>query len=305
MGLLLTIFIGIVLLFLSIPLIWYYTCKLPPSPPANFFEDLLIGHRGSNLSKLPEPPKIIFPENSLSAMRYAISQGVDGVEFDTTLTKDGEAVVTHDSTTTRMFAENPKISSSVVECTLEELKTLRYKNSPEEERIPTLKEVLEMIKNPSTRSKKKIKLMIEVKQCSDHKKMAEIISSYFEEYDLYETAVVGSFFPMILYRVRQRNPKIVTLFLVRDGLFSIEMGMVTFVSRFVDHFLYWCSVTWLPSFLGVGVIGFHNVLIPQKGFNVVEWKKRGYVLNCWTVNEPKEKDFLRSHGVSVTTDHLF
>jgi len=158
MEFLLTIIIGIMLLFVSIPIIWYYTCKLPPSPPASFFEDLVIGHRGCNLSNQEKPPAITFPENSLSAMRYAISQGVDAVEFDTTLTKEGEIVVTHDSTTTRMFVENPKISSNVVECTLEDLKTLRYKNSPEEsETIPSLKEVFEELvrKDCSANSKKK------------------------------------------------------------------------------------------------------------------------------------------------------
>jgi len=147
--------------------------------------------------------------------------------------------------------------------------------------------------------------MIEVKRCYDYEKVSEIISSYFEEFDLYERAVVGSFFPLALYRVRQRNPKIVTLCLVRDGLFSIEMGMVTFISRFVDYFLYWCYTTWLPSFLGVGVIGFHNVLLHQKTFDILYWQKKGYVLNCWTVNDPKEKQFLRSQRVSVTTDYLF
>ncbi|GAG02302.1 unnamed protein product, partial [marine sediment metagenome] len=47
---------------------------------------LIIGHRGA---------KGIAPENSLSGFKKAIELGIDGVELDVHLTKDGKLVVIH------------------------------------------------------------------------------------------------------------------------------------------------------------------------------------------------------------------
>lgn len=48
---------------------------------------LIIGHRGA---------KGIAPENSLSGFKKAVELGIDGVELDVHLTKDGKLVVIHD-----------------------------------------------------------------------------------------------------------------------------------------------------------------------------------------------------------------
>jgi len=48
---------------------------------------LIIGHRGA---------KGIAPENSLSAFKKAVELGIDGIELDVHLTKDGKLVVIHD-----------------------------------------------------------------------------------------------------------------------------------------------------------------------------------------------------------------
>jgi glycerophosphoryl diester phosphodiesterase len=50
---------------------------------------LLLGHRGARVHSVPE--------NSLAAFHLALNAGCDGFEFDLRRTKDGEAVVCHDS----------------------------------------------------------------------------------------------------------------------------------------------------------------------------------------------------------------
>lgn len=45
------------------------------------------GHRGARAMR---------PENTLPAFEYAIAQGVDALELDTGITKDGVVVVSHD-----------------------------------------------------------------------------------------------------------------------------------------------------------------------------------------------------------------
>jgi len=48
---------------------------------------LIIGHRGA---------KGIAPENSLSGFKKAVELGIDGIELDVNLTKDGKLIVIHD-----------------------------------------------------------------------------------------------------------------------------------------------------------------------------------------------------------------
>src|SRR5687768_9710541 len=53
---------------------------------------ILLGHRGARFEA---------PENTLPGFRYAIDLGLEAVEFDLRLTRDGEVVVIHDETVDR------------------------------------------------------------------------------------------------------------------------------------------------------------------------------------------------------------
>ena len=53
---------------------------------------LITGHRGA---------RNLWPENSLTGFRNAITLGVDAIEFDVHLTRSGELVVIHDATLER------------------------------------------------------------------------------------------------------------------------------------------------------------------------------------------------------------
>lgn len=75
------------------------------------------------------------PENSLPAFRAAAEAGL-GIELDVRLTADGQPVVFHDGTLSRMCGDE----RAVAECTLAELKTMRLAGT--DCAIPTLGEVL-------------------------------------------------------------------------------------------------------------------------------------------------------------------
>ncbi|GAI19004.1 unnamed protein product, partial [marine sediment metagenome] len=70
---------------------------------------LIIGHRGA---------KGIAPENSLSGFKKAIELGIDGVELDVHLTKDGKLVVIHDVDIKRLAG----LKIPIKQLTFEELK---------------------------------------------------------------------------------------------------------------------------------------------------------------------------------------
>lgn len=85
------------------------------------------------------------PENTLEAFEEAAKMQADGIELDVQLTKDGELVVIHDETVDRVSDGN----GYVRDYTLAELKALDVSRPIPDYRtvrIPTLAEVLELIK---------------------------------------------------------------------------------------------------------------------------------------------------------------
>lgn len=101
---------------------------------------IIFGHRGASS---------FAPENTLKAFKKAIELKADYIEFDVQESKDGELVIIHDPTTTRMSGQEHLVK----ELTLEELKTL---DMGEGEEIPTLKELI-------TLAKDRIGLLCEIK----------------------------------------------------------------------------------------------------------------------------------------------
>lgn len=81
-------------------------------------------------------------ENTLSCIEAGLRCGsVSMIEVDVHLTKDGEVVVMHDPTVDRMTNYSGKIENM----TIEQLKALRVVGNCHSERIPTLREVLNLI----------------------------------------------------------------------------------------------------------------------------------------------------------------
>lgn len=86
------------------------------------------------------------PENSLRAFQSTADMGVDMVELDLNITKDGVVIIMHDETIDRSTNGKGKPS----DYTLAELKEFRLKNGlgrVSNNQIPTLKEVMLALKN--------------------------------------------------------------------------------------------------------------------------------------------------------------
>ena len=91
-----------------------------------------------------------YPENTMEAFRAAIEAGVDQIELDVRLTKDGEAVIIHDDRVDR----TANAVGKVIDMTLDELRSLDFgiKKGPEFEgaKIPTFREFMELVKDHPT-----------------------------------------------------------------------------------------------------------------------------------------------------------
>ena len=109
------------------------------------------GHRGA---------AGLAPENTLSSFRKAMALGVDALEMDLHVTRDGEVVVIHDETLDRTTDGQ----GSIADLTLEEIKRWdagrRFAPAFQGERIPTLREVIELI---TASGNSRIRLDLEIK----------------------------------------------------------------------------------------------------------------------------------------------
>lgn len=133
---------------------------------------LVIGHRGAMGYE---------PENTLRSFKKALELGVDMIEFDVHLLKDGEIILMHDDTVDRTTDGN----GFVADKTLAEIKRL---NAGKGEKVPTLQEALDFID-------RRVPILIEISGfVSPAEKVAEIIRKYvIEKGWKYEDFRVSSF----------------------------------------------------------------------------------------------------------------
>lgn len=91
-------------------------------------------HRGCSM---------VYPENTLPAFEAAAKlPNVTGIELDVQLSKDGEIVVFHDESVSRVTDGEGRIA----DLTFQELRELRFKHDNSQTFIPTLREVLKLLK---------------------------------------------------------------------------------------------------------------------------------------------------------------
>jgi glycerophosphoryl diester phosphodiesterase len=155
---------------------------------------LVIAHRGASRER---------PENTLAAFERALELGVDGVELDVHLTRDGHPVVIHDERLDRTTDG----SGPVGDHTLAELRRLDagawFDAAYRGERIPTLAEVLERVgRHP---------LLINIELKTDriaYPGLERRVGAILERAGCVERAVVSSFRPATLRKIREAAPSV-------------------------------------------------------------------------------------------------
>lgn len=230
------------------------------------------------------------PENTLAAFQEAIDMGVDGIELDVQLTKDGQIVVIHDETVDRTTDGK----GWVKDLTFDEIRALdaSYQNlmqggevvklakrfeEYESAQIPTMEEVFELIK-PT-----KLWINIELKTgIVFYPKLEERIVEMTKKYGMEDRVIYSSFNHYSVEKIREIDPTAQTGLLYADG--TIDM----------------------PSYgKKYGVKALHPALynLQFPGF-VEECMKEGLELNVWTVNEPQYVEMCKAaHVHAVITNY--
>ena len=174
----------------------------------------ITAHRGSSLTA---------PENSISAIKNAISEGADYVEIDVMTTKDDEVVVFHDSTLKRMAG----INNSIKDMNLSEVREIDIGSQFSEEfageKIPTFKEVLRA-------SKDKIKINIELKVKKKDDPLPEKVVDLLKKYEMEDQVIISSQDYESLQKIKEVDPLINVGFILTLGIGDFTKMNVDFVS---------------------------------------------------------------------------
>jgi len=142
---------------------------------------LIIAHRGASGYE---------PENTLRSVKKALELGADTVEVDVHASRDGYMVVIHDARLERTTDGK----GYAKDMTLKELKKL---DAGLGEQIPTLEEVIQLVKG-------KARLVVELKVPGTEERVLQEIKENLLE----DEAVITSFYHPVIRRVKELNPNV-------------------------------------------------------------------------------------------------
>ncbi|XP_073351177.1 glycerophosphodiester phosphodiesterase 1-like [Pagrus major] len=246
------------------------------------------------------------PENTLAAIREASRNGATGVELDLSFTADGVPVLMHDETLDR----TTNGSGPVSKVQFVQLKRLdaavrhRLKDKFSGEKVPTLQEAVEeCIRHQLT-------IFFDVKDQPD--KAASVLHQMYKKFPvLYNSSIVSSFEPKVIYKMRQTDPNVVTALIHRpwrlsrfgDGTPRTLSTWGQMWTSVLDVLLDWAHHHILWKLCGVSAI------LVQKDFISLDyvqfWAERGVEVVGWTVNTAVEKDYYQNLlKIGYITDSL-
>lgn len=210
------------------------------------------------------------PMNTLPAFERAVEQGAHGIELDVHRSLDGHPVVVHDF----RVDETSDGAGYVNEMTLAKLKALdagawfdeRFAGT----RIPTLDEVFEAVGQ-------RVFINVEIKSESDETDGVEqVVVDCIKRHHMQERVLISSFNPLALQRFRALLPDVPVGF-----LYSPEIPIdIPDLMRNMTYEAYH------P----------HHEMIDK---TLVSYERRkGHILNAWTVNDVDRARDLKAMGVA-------
>lgn len=210
-----------------------------------------------------------YPENTMIAFEKAIEEKCDGIETDVQLTKDGEMVLCHDE----LLDRTTNGSGLILDYTFEEIRKLNaaynFKGKKLEEKIPTLRELLELAKE------KGIILNLELKNSIiDYEGLEEKVIELVHFYNLEEKVIISSFNHYSVKKCKEISPEIATGILYDSVLYN--------VGKYAKE---------------IGADGCHPLFYTLKPYIVEDIKKRGLKINTYTVNEKKYMEMMIDMGI--------
>jgi glycerophosphoryl diester phosphodiesterase len=203
------------------------------------------------------------PENTLASFLLAQQQGADGVELDAQRCGAGETVVLHDESLGRTTG----FAGLIGETPWSKVKTL---DAGKGERVPLLREVLDALR---------IRVNIELKcDRADDRGLTSEVVRIVREARAEDRTLLSSFNPLCLLRAKRFAPDLPRALLFESGQ-SWPLRSASSAPLLSPKLLHPEDVLATPA-------------------AVSRWKKRGYLVGCWTVNDEDEAGRLWKSGVT-------
>jgi glycerophosphoryl diester phosphodiesterase len=220
---------------------------------------LILGHRGASAH---------ITENTMEAFELARQQGADGIELDVQMCASGELVVFHDADLARLAGRGEHITAM----TLADIAAVRLNHG---RRIAMLDDVLGEF------ARDDFVINIEVKSLAWGRAgalvdgLVELLSRHVSRDR--ELSIISSFDPVAVTQVRRRAPEL------RTGLLFHRGEPLPF------------RRAWVAPVVRPHALHPEHILVTEVSMAI--WKKRGYAVNAWTVDEPAELRRLAALGV--------
>ena len=238
------------------------------SSPAIAGRTLIAAHRGGAALRA---------ENSLGAFRNALALGVDALEFDLHMTRDGDVVVIHDPTLDRTTT----LTGPVRDRTLAELRAAKVKTANGEitdEAVPSFAELLELARSSG------VEILPEIKVGpggAPYAGIEEKVLTLLRTHGMLERATIQAFQPATIARIRTLEPRARTMSLVRAAI-APELVMEALARA---------------RALGATDVGLNHRLVDEGV--VAATRSAKLRLSVWTVNDEADIKRMLALGVDV------
>ena len=165
------------------------------NPWLRAYRPLSVAHRGHSIA---------YPENTLEAYRKAIELGVEMIECDVNITRDGQLVMMHDATLDRTTTGTGRVSAA----TWKEIQRLdaggKFKPGFAGARVPSAEETLLLYKEAGILS------CFEVKggDADESNRIALGLLELFEKHAMLDKAFMSSYHHEALHLAKTRCPEL-------------------------------------------------------------------------------------------------
>jgi glycerophosphoryl diester phosphodiesterase len=231
----------------------------------------IAAHRGGAL---------LWPENSLLAYRHALAAGVDLVETDVHLTRDGEVVVLHDPTLDRTTTMRGAVRT-VSRAELDAARLRGLDGTPTDERVPALAALLDLVA-PTTAD-----ILLEIKVDAGRQRypgIEEKVLALLSDKRLLARTFLMAFQPDTIRRMKELDRSVRTVLLVSRGQLERQGARGRDAVRAAAE-------------AGAALLGIQHTALDADV--IAAARGAGILVAAWTVNEDPDIARVVSLGVDI------